>query len=299
MSEIEFPCPHCKETVSVDSSYAGRVGQCPYCDEKTRIPEQSKSQQPAVPTPQRQNMDTTGLGLGIASLAMGIMALVIAWVPFLGLVTLPVAAIGGLLGIIGIIIPLVTKRRGVGFPIAGLITCVVAVGIQGVATGVAAYRASALVEDFSYTPSYTPPTVVPFAEDLGGSVKIEGIAEADYARDHVVMYDVASAYFDTYLDGRVPGVVFKLKNTGTRPLKTVRVRFYFRDATGAIIAEEDYYPVNADSLSFDSLGKVLKPGYIWQLEKDKFLRAPSVPSEWQEGSGRFEILSVEFADDVE
>jgi len=109
----------------------------------------------------------------------------------------------------------------------------------------------------------------------------------------VKLYSFEAKYYSTYLDGRVPGVEFKLKNEGDRTLTEVEVTVYFKDASGNVIAEEDYHPVLVSEYSFTN-GKPLKPNYIWQLEAGKFYQAKSVPSEWQEGNAVAKITNIEF-----
>lgn len=108
------------------------------------------------------------------------------------------------------------------------------------------------------------------------------------------LYDFQAKYYDSLLDGRIPGVEFKLRNNGNRSLKTIEVTVYFKDSNGNTIYEENYIPVNTSSwLEPD---KPLKPKYIWQMERGKFYQAKSVPDEWQEGKATAKITSIEFED---
>lgn len=111
---------------------------------------------------------------------------------------------------------------------------------------------------------------------------------------NIELYDVKSRYYETYLDGRKPGVEFKLKNKGDRSLDRVQVTVYFKDPSGAVIAEEDYTPVLVTEYSFGS-NKPLKPNYIWQMESGKFYKAESVPTEWKEGAVSAKITRIEFS----
>jgi hypothetical protein len=101
-------------------------------------------------------------------------------------------------------------------------------------------------------------------------------------------------YYTTYLDEKVPGVEFKIKNKGKRTLKEVEVTVYFKDAKGNVIAEETYHPVFVSEFSFGRKNKPLKPNYIWQLERGKFYKADSVPDEWKEGAVSAKITNIEF-----
>jgi hypothetical protein len=114
----------------------------------------------------------------------------------------------------------------------------------------------------------------------------------------VELYDLKAGHYTTYLDERVPGVEFKLRNNGSRTLSEVEVTVYFKDARGNVIAEEKYHPVLASSLSFRS-GKPFKPGHVWQQERGKFYKAERVPSEWQEGNIEAAVTDIEFAESVE
>jgi hypothetical protein len=111
--------------------------------------------------------------------------------------------------------------------------------------------------------------------------------------DKVKLYDFTAKYFSTYLDGKTPGVTFKIKNDGDKTLTNVKVTVYFKDASNNIIAEDDYRLVLASEYSFGD-NKPLKPNYIWQMEQGKFYTAKSVPSEWQEGNAVAKITDIEF-----
>lgn len=117
----------------------------------------------------------------------------------------------------------------------------------------------------------------------------------DYIKN-VRLYDLKAKYYTTYLDERVPGVEFKIKNKGKRTLKEVEVTVYFKDAKGNVIAEETYHPVLVSKFSFRRNNKPLKPNYIWQLERGKFYKAESVPDEWKEGAVSAKITNIEFMD---
>jgi hypothetical protein len=62
---------------------------------------------------------TKGNALAVAALVLGFLAALICWVPFLGLLALPVGALGCLLGVIGLLIAIVGKRSGLAASIVG------------------------------------------------------------------------------------------------------------------------------------------------------------------------------------
>ena len=60
-------------------------------------------------------------GLGVASIVSGGIAMAIGWIPFIGFIALPISLIAIVLGIIGFIFPLATKKSGLKMPIIGLV----------------------------------------------------------------------------------------------------------------------------------------------------------------------------------
>ena len=122
--------------------------------------------------------------------------------------------------------------------------------------------------------------------------KISTIEEQQkYLENKIQLYDLNAEYYDTFLEDNIPGVTFKLKNNGERTLTEISVTVYFKDSEGNVIFEEDYNPVLISDYSDD---KPLKPNYIWSLNKDKFYKAESVPSEWEEGEVSAKITDIEF-----
>ncbi len=65
--------------------------------------------------------------LGIVSLVMGICACLVSWIPLLGMIAWPLGIIGLILAAIGIIVSLCDRgKTSMSFPIAGAITCIIA-----------------------------------------------------------------------------------------------------------------------------------------------------------------------------
>lgn len=137
------------------------------------------------------------------------------------------------------------------------------------------------------------------AEDNARTVAAEAEANAleqekrNYISENLEVYGLTARYMSSMLDGRVPGVTFKLKNNGERSLSGVEVTVEFLDAEKNAIAEEIYNPVIAGGYSSDP---PLRPGYIWQNERGTFYAAKAVPSEWQSGNARAFVSDIEFAE---
>jgi hypothetical protein len=68
--------------------------------------------------------------LGMAALALGVIACVICWVPWLGLAAVPIGTIGALLGLLGWLVSLTFKKSSPGLPFAAIFICCVAAGIS-------------------------------------------------------------------------------------------------------------------------------------------------------------------------
>lgn len=72
--------------------------------------------------------NTASLTLGIIACVLGTVALLVSWVPFLGVFGLPLAGIGLLLSLIGIVAAVV-KGKGFTMPILGGFLCGLSVAI--------------------------------------------------------------------------------------------------------------------------------------------------------------------------
>ena len=224
--------------------------------------------------------NTPALTMGIIAIVLGVMAMLVAWLPFLGLLAIPVAAIGLLLAFIGVILAAVRKFNGLAMPLLGGVICGIAVVISISSTGSTSLAITEVMEESSTTRK--------------AAQEKETAEEKEYAKNYIELYDIEAKYHESLLDGTVPGVLFKLKNMGDRTLTRVEVTVFFKDASGSIIAEEDYFPVLVSEYSFND-DKPLKPGYVWSMEKNKFYTAKSVSTEWEEGSVDIEISDIDLA----
>lgn len=118
-------------------------------------------------------------------------------------------------------------------------------------------------------------------------------AKQNYINTKLVLYEFEAKEQDTYEDKRVPGVSFKIKNFGNRTLERIEVTVSFFDRQGKVIHEAKYHPVSENS--FDPDSKPLKPGFIWQLERDHFYTEKSTPTEWS-GKAVAKITDISFMD---
>jgi DNA-binding protein YbaB len=128
------------------------------------------------------------------------------------------------------------------------------------------------------------------------STAIQGASQAEkqkYIDDNLEILDLKANIRNSVVDGEVPGVDFRIKNNGSQSLKKVEVTVYFKDKDGKIIYEDKFTPVS----SAGSNNSILKPHYIWQIEKGHFYTAKSVPSEWDKKSVEAKVTAIEFAND--
>lgn len=221
--------------------------------------------------------------MGTIALVLGVLAALVAWIPFLGVVAIPVALVGGLLAAIGAFVALIKGFQGMVLPLVAGVVCVGAIVLAWVVTGKSA-------------DAWTESTRRARAEATAAPKPVDDPELRAYIDEHLEIYDVEARYRDTYLDERVPGLTFKIRNGGDRTLRRVGVVFYFLDAEGNRIAEEDFNPVLVTNYSSGS--KPLRPGYVWSLDRGKFYKASSVPDEWKEGSVEVEVTAIAFADEA-
>jgi hypothetical protein len=110
-------------------------------------------------------------GLGIAAIVIGALTLCIAWVPVIGMLGVPIAGIGLLLGIAGAIVAGASGRSGV-VPSTGALLCLVSIGLTFLATGSKdlSGRGSASGSNASHEPQPPPVNMIgktgPFKPDL-------------------------------------------------------------------------------------------------------------------------------------
>lgn len=104
--------------------------------------------------------------VGVVGFALGACALLIAWIPLVGLLSLPLSLSGAALSIIAGLMCLAGARRGIGWPIGGALVCgtaVLAVALMTMAPAVAVVAGAAAVSGSPppHGAPVRPPTPVP------------------------------------------------------------------------------------------------------------------------------------------
>jgi hypothetical protein len=125
---------------------------------------------------------------------------------------------------------------------------------------------------------------------------MEEFAEKMNYIDKVEITEFVAKRIDTYLKKKVPAVRISLKNKGDRSLDKVKVTVYFNDKDGNTIFEEDFHPVLVSKYSFGGDKKPLKPGYVKEMQKDKYYTLESVLSAWKEGQAIAKVVDIEFTE---
>ncbi len=97
----------------------------------------------------------------------------------------------------------------------------------------------------------------------------------------------------------IPGVEFGLRNNGNKTLKKVEVTAYFMNQENKTIHEKTFTPVNyltGEYAYMNGENYPLRPNYIWNLERDHYLKCKRCPKEWKIGNVKFVITDIEFLD---
>src|SRR3954464_10469053 len=108
---IQMICEGCGQRIKVPDHAAGRKGKCPGCGHEILVPRQSVATQGRVqplaagPMVDAAQVAQDGTGnaasaprttnaLGVASLVLGVLALLVAWIPLIGLLAWPLGGVG-------------------------------------------------------------------------------------------------------------------------------------------------------------------------------------------------------------
>lgn len=82
--------------------------------------------------------NSASLTLGIIATVLGVLCLLIGWVPYLGLFTLPAALLGLLLAGVGLLLALFKRLNGIALPAIGAVLCLAAIALPIAMTSVTA-----------------------------------------------------------------------------------------------------------------------------------------------------------------
>ena len=215
-------------------------------------------------------------GLGVASIISGGIAIAIGWIPFIGFIALPISAIALVLGVIGLIFPLATKKSGLKMPIIGLVISLASVALPFLTT-------SALINEID-SPEFREAMA-----DIGES--LEEMASEDklavISQIEILNLQVGRT------DGGEPQISFEIKNDSERNLKYLRVDCEFFGNEGQAVYKTEFTPVShwgAPAGSVEFLGS----GETWFTEDNEFFNINrSDLEEWDSVTVEVKIGSIE------
>jgi phage FluMu protein Com len=148
---VSFRCANCGKSIQIAEQYARQQVTCPECRQLTSV--QIPTQSPGKPP-------TKTSKLGVVALVLGILALMWAWVPAVGMVTLPVSLIGLVLAIAGLFAARIGQQAGIGIPLAAVFVCGIAIFVPFISWNI--YSATRNAQSKSApVVHYEPPPPVP------------------------------------------------------------------------------------------------------------------------------------------
>jgi hypothetical protein len=254
---IRVKCKACGKSLKIADRLAGKTGKCPSCGEPIKIPQRKipdanavvrtavmappviYDESPSIPTlvtPPRvavsiRTPSGASHSLGIASVVLGILAFLICWIPFLGLLGLPLSLLGILLGGLGLLMAVFRKGAGIGYPIAGtaisVLAVVTAVSISGAAASAVSQVGESIVEESARadaTQQSVVPNSPPIASDGSDAESNRGDSTGDVTNRDAVTSEWADAR-DTVQQGDLQVRITMVK-IGKVPLKDT-----FRDGS--------------------------------------------------------------------
>jgi len=215
-------------------------------------------------------------GLGVASIISGGIAIAIGWIPFIGFIALPISAIALVLGVIGFIFPLATKKSGLKMPIIGLVISLASAALPFLTT-------SALINEID-TPEFREAMA-----DIG-----ESFEEMSSEDNLAVMRQTEISNLQVgRTDSGEPQISFEIKNNSERNLKYVRVDCEFFGKEGQAVYKTEFTPVShwgAPAGSVEFLGS----GETWFTEDNEFFKInQSALEEWDSVTVEVKIGSIE------
>ena len=128
-------CPSCSQQFVHPNAVAGSVASCPHCQATVTIPSANQPIPVSDTLGSKSKTSVPALVLGIISVMLGTLALLCCWIPFVGILVIPFTVIGVALGVVGLVIGLITRRKAFGMPITGIVLCVISAVIPILITG--------------------------------------------------------------------------------------------------------------------------------------------------------------------
>ena len=212
-----------------------------------------------------------------SSIVSGGVAMAIGWIPLIGLIALPISAIALVLGVIGFIFPLATKKSGIKMPIIGLVISVASIALPFLTT-------SALMNELEKNPEFRESMA-----DIG-----ELFEEMSSEDNRAVMSQIEISNLQVgRTDSGEPQISFEIKNNSERNLKYVRVDCEFFGKEGQAVYKTEFTPVSHWGAPAGSV-ELLGSGETWFTEDNEFFKInQSDLEEWDSVTVEVKIGSIE------
>lgn len=224
------------------------------------------------------NLPKRASSFGIVGFVVGTVALLLSFVPFIGLASIPLAALALLMGAIGFVISLSRSGAGMGWPIGGGAFALLALFIGSCQVAIIGSCQEAML-----APGLQEGQVQS-AQATRENERAEGAAYLPNVRLRNIKVE------ENILGQK--GVLGEVKNAGDRTLNEVQIAVYCLNASGEPVYEDHFHPVLVVASPFSiEDNKPLKPGYARKFG----YRLDEAPSEWS-GQVRIEVTSIAFAE---
>lgn len=159
---ISAICPSCGRRLRVADALAGREVKCPDCASAVTV---RGNRSPDGEMPYEAPMPTSrvALGLGLAALVVGAIAVPLNWVPGATLAAWAVGGAGLFLGVVGVVLAGFRHGQGLAFPVAGSAVSVIALAVAGLLASGLQFSVTRKGEELVQLP--TPEPAPPAAEE--------------------------------------------------------------------------------------------------------------------------------------
>ena len=211
--------------------------------------------------------NSASLTLGIIAIVLAVLALLVSWIPFVGLLSIPVAVIGLLLVAIGVLIALLKGGRGIGMPLLGGVLCVIPIAVSVSITSATGAAISESAKEVRTEIDRSRQLKQQLEQQVASQLAIENVK---LTKESIFGSDGLS-------------VSYAIRNDSEHTVTLLETRIYFLDANGVEVAQSSDYPVTI-------LDPDLFPGNTTRVEANPY-KYSNVPTDLVK-SVRIEIKDV-------
>lgn len=219
--------------------------------------------------------------LGMTSIILGCFAMLFAWIPVIGLFSLPVSIIGLVLSFIGIVYSIFDRLSRIKIPVLGAFLCFLSIVITilvsyGSLIGLAIYADNENEKNLTNGSNdffYNPKSYV-----------------SDNVRNYdIEIFDIKSHQYEALFSDSYISYEFKIKNLSSfKNIDTVIVQVFFLDKNNSVVAYHEIKPLLFQEQY--NTKKNLSPNSIWSLKEGDSIFVGNIPDQWEPGNMRLEII---------